>query len=162
MSNTATAKQIDFINGLKADREFDPAVIETATALWRAEAFDTQAASVTINALLASPRIKRIPAPSDPDLQGMHKIGDLIVKVQRAIHGSGNLYAKALVQDEEGDWFFEYRPGLIREVSNQTKLTLEQAREWGALYGTCAVCGATLTNETSIEAGIGPVCRRKF
>lgn len=38
------------------------------------------------------------------------------------------------------------------------RLTLEQAQEFGRLYGVCGICGATLTDETSIAAGIGPVC----
>jgi hypothetical protein len=41
-------------------------------------------------------------------------------------------------------------------------MTLDQAKAFGALYGACCNCGKTLTDERSIEAGIGPVCARKF
>lgn len=93
--------------------------------------------------------------------EGMYRKADgTIYKVQRAVHGSGNLYAKRLSPPDEfgGKAKFEYAPGAIRRLSIDERMTLEEAKEWGALYGTCCVCGRTLTNEESIEAGIGPVC----
>ncbi len=42
------------------------------------------------------------------------------------------------------------------------ELTLELAKEYGKLYGQCMICGRTLTNEDSIEAGIGPICAGKL
>lgn len=105
--------------------------------------------------------------------------GDTIYKVQKAVHGSGNLYAKELVVEEpdcggcaNGEpcgagckWTvkFVYAPGAIKRLKASDKMTYEQAREFGAVYGTCVNCGRTLTNELSIALGIGPVCgRRQF
>lgn len=83
-----------------------------------------------------------------------------IVKVQHAVHGSGNQYAKEL---NVGTGKFEYVAGLISKVRAEgTNLSLERARELGQLYGICVRCGATLTDEDSIAAGIGPVCATKF
>lgn len=104
---------------------------------------------------------------------GMYKVDGTIYKVQKAVHGSGNMYAKKLVYFDEngyeaktagdgGGWSFEYAKGAMRFIKPEHKMTLEQAKEFGALYGTCCVCGRTLTNEDSIEAGIGPVCASKF
>lgn len=101
--------------------------------------------------------------------EGMYRTSDgRIYKVQKAVHGSGNLYAKELVRDvahgnvfgnvDQGRWKFEYVKGAIRRLRKEDKLTLEQAKEFGALYGTCCVCGRTLTDETSIAEGIGPIC----
>lgn len=39
---------------------------------------------------------------------------------------------------------------------------LEAARKYGRLSGRCCSCGRDLTNEGSIEAGIGPICAQKF
>lgn len=36
------------------------------------------------------------------------------------------------------------------------------AERYGIETGTCCVCNVTLTNKTSIERGIGPICARKF
>jgi hypothetical protein len=41
-------------------------------------------------------------------------------------------------------------------------MSLEEAKAFGRLYGVCVRCGATLTDEQSIEAGIGPVCAGRF
>ncbi len=98
---------------------------------------------------------------------GMYKLGETIYKVQHAVHGSGKQYAKALVRGErwakDGDgkevcWNFEYAPGAISKLSPADRMTLDEAKAFGALYGTCCVCGRTLTDEVSIAAGIGPVC----
>lgn len=93
-----------------------------------------------------------------------------IYKVQVAKQGSGNLYAKLMVELDEPVVMktktktheFEYVPGLINRIDPSWKMTLDEAREWGCLYGTCCNCGAALTDERSIERGIGPICESKF
>lgn len=104
--------------------------------------------------------------------EGMYYVGNDIVKVQKAVHGSGHLYAKKLVhveptQDIEivGSWEFQmWRGGIsqMRTGRNVSRMTLEQAQEFGRLYGICCRCGAVLTDETSISEGIGPVCAGKM
>jgi len=47
----------------------------------------------------------------------------------------------------------------VKEVL--TKLAadpLEEMKLYGRRTGNCCLCGRTLTNESSIEAGIGPIC----
>jgi len=85
---------------------------------------------------------------------GVYKIGEDVIKVVRA-RESGRPYAKRL---EEATGTFEYKPGLISIVRPEHRMTLEDAKAYGALYGVCCVCGRTLTNDESIEAGIGPIC----
>jgi hypothetical protein len=83
--------------------------------------------------------------------------GCRIFKVQRAVNGSGRLYAKELIDDS-----FEYLPGGITTVATTArKMALAEAQAFGRLYGTCCKCGRTLTDEGSIAAGIGPVCAGK-
>lgn len=95
---------------------------------------------------------------------GMYKLGEDIYKVQKAVHGSGNLYAKKLVPGPEfGDKAaFVYAPGAIKDLSANDRMTLDEAKAFGALYGTCCNCGRTLTDEGSIAAGIGPICAKSF
>jgi hypothetical protein len=68
---------------------------------------------------------------------------------------------------EGNDWFvwdtqFKYAEGAMRFIDASWKMTIDEAKAFGALYGTCCVCGRTLTDEKSIAAGIGPVCAEKF
>lgn len=85
--------------------------------------------------------------------------GTTVYKVQVAVHGSGMLYAKRLTPQPGGQTAkFEYEKGAIRRLTPDMHMSLEQAKAFGAIYGVCCVCGRTLTDEDSIEAGIGPVC----
>lgn len=88
--------------------------------------------------------------------EGMYLKDDKVYKVQRAVHGSGHLYAKVL-----NGHSFTYESGALSTLRPEHKMTLAQAKEYGALYGTCCVCGRTLTNEVSIRDGIGPICAGK-
>lgn len=113
---------------------------------------------------------------------GMYKFDGQIYKVQHAVHGSGNQYAKKAYITETtseeccgevvngkcvrcGHEFdrtysvsFDYAPGVVAKLLPEHKLSYEEAKAFGALYGTCVRCGKTLTDELSIHLGIGPVC----
>jgi hypothetical protein len=90
-----------------------------------------------------------------PATEGMYVKDGEIYKVQKAVHGSGHLYAKRLDKDSQK---FEYATGMVRQLTQAHKMSLAEAKAYGALYGVCCVCARTLTNEESIEAGIGPIC----
>lgn len=101
--------------------------------------------------------------------EGMHRLDGEVFKVQRALRGSRNLYAKRLTVTDHGEdseprysTEFVYAPGTVRRLSKGTLMAVEEAAEYGRLYGTCIVCGRTLTDEGSIARGIGPVCAEKF
>ena len=59
------------------------------------------------------------------------------------------------------------RPGVdnneVREMLNEFEgAPLQAAMKYGKLSGRCCSCGRELTNDGSIEAGIGPICAEKF
>jgi hypothetical protein len=90
---------------------------------------------------------------------GMYRTPDgTIWKVQRAVHGSGQLYAKRLTVEPGQTGTFTYEPGAIRRLRPENRMTLEDAKAFGKLYGVCCRCGRTLTDERSIADGIGPDC----
>lgn len=102
-----------------------------------------------------------------PNSDGIYRDDDGIIwKVQVAVHGSGQLYAKRLyvTQDPDGKrvGHFEYVAGAIHRLRADQRVSLDEARKYGALYGVCIACGATLTDETSIAAGLGPVCGKRY
>lgn len=95
--------------------------------------------------------------------EGIYKVRESIYKVLRAVHGSGHLYVKKL-ELVGGKGSFKKAPaGSMTLVSREgTKLTTEQAKEFGDLYGVCCCCGRALTDEESIRLGVGPICRKKY
>lgn len=96
-----------------------------------------------------------------------------MVKWNRATGDGRGLYASRIVTlaepvvDERGKVIskgkrrFDYVQGAIRRLLPSWRLTLEQAREFGALYGMC-VYGHVLTKPESIRKGIGPICEEKY
>lgn len=162
----ASEKQVAFIQRLTDERypgsDTTPDFLRATVARTKAEA------SATIEKLLAMPKATPATHPDSKVVhsdapEGMHKFGDEILKVQVAVHGSGKKYAKRLVPGEGfgAKATFVYAPGMVGKLSADTLMTLEEAKAWGALYGSCCKCGRTLTDEGSIEAGIGPVCASK-
>lgn len=158
-------KQVAFMTSLlsqklpEADAEAFIAGIASQKAF--SEAIDA------LKSMKAVPARKAAEQPKDetPEISdGFYVWGEQVYKVQRAVHGSGNLYAKVL--DEHGH--FDFVSGAIVKLTKAVKageaerLTLERAKELGKLYGRCMVCGRTLTDEGSIADGIGPVCAGKF
>ena len=53
-------------------------------------------------------------------------------------------------------------PGLPALLMDIELRGVEAVKEIGRSLGRCCVCSRTLTDESSIEAGIGPVCAQRF
>ncbi len=108
--------------------------------------------------------------PPEP-AEGIHRHPETgeILKVYRTVHGSNRLCAKRLVVEREGsrdeglgfEGHFEYLGLAINYIDGHEPLSLEEALEFGRLYGVCVRCGRTLTDEESIARGIGPDCAAK-
>jgi Family of unknown function (DUF6011) len=88
--------------------------------------------------------------------EGMYKCGAKIFKVYFNQAGT-RLLAKELI-----DGSFEYQGMASRFVKPENRMTLEEAKAYGKVTGTCCVCSRRLTDEESIAEGIGPVCAKKF
>jgi len=193
----ASERQIGFIQALLTQHEVAPEAADRLRGRIEARDLDVPTASATIDWLKRQPAVASaatVPAKDTErehaehaeriDSDGMYTMGGVVYKVQRAVHGSGQLYAKRLVisRDCEGhesldgpignveycdgtcrpaseaEAEFVYAPGIVTQLRPEHRLSLEQAKAFGRLYGICVRCGATLTDETSIAAGIGPVC----
>jgi uncharacterized protein DUF6011 len=100
--------------------------------------------------------------------EGIYRKAGSIYRVVTAHHGSGLRYAQRLTETatiaKNGKPKFKWvmAKGFVFELRSEHLLTLEEAQEFGKLYGTCCICGAILTNPESIERGIGPTCAVKF
>lgn len=187
----ATAPQMNFLRSLTTDRDAtaldrnDLATLDYLARFVNGEPLAKDEASILIGALKRCPWRPRTPkttttapvaaAPRERVEDGMYRTPDgTIYKVQFAVHGSGRRYAKRLVVDQaweraadgavirEGRSHFDYEAGAIDRLTSAMRMTLDEAKAFGALYGTCCQCGRTLTDEKSIAAGIGPVCAGKW
>lgn len=173
----ATGSQMGLIFKLMEERDCNKLSYDQREYLNRLAAGDftltMNAASKTIDALFELPKsAKGAGGPRKEPLEaGVYRKDNNIFKVQQAVHGSGGMYAKRLMfidgashesVDGEDHWIFQYEPGAISLLKPEHKMSLEDAKEFGQVYGVCVRCGATLTDENSIAAGIGPICATKF
>lgn len=162
-SNPISERQHDFITKLMREREWTDIAQPTNAA----------EASDLIGALLKLPYKSKAPAQVDAQAvdDGMYRTPDgTIYKAQynKASGDGRRLYAKRLCVEGSVDDLdnvrvtFVYESGAIKRLTKDMRMTLDEAKAFGALYGTCCVCGRTLTDEGSIAAGIGPVCASKW
>lgn len=129
---------------------------KTSTGKWAAE--HPTCPEATVAAPTDSPSRT---APAAPVTPGMYRKAD--GTMYRAYPGreSGRVLAKRLVGDLKNGYGFEYAGLASRFVTAGERMTLEEVKEWGAVYGTCCMCAALLTDPDSVKAGIGPVCSGK-
>jgi hypothetical protein len=150
-------RQVEALLAGKARDEARLDAARLATELYAADAYAAHVARQAQAPAAPAPKAWRPAARVEQD--GMYLAPDgTVYKVQQAkVGGSGQLYAKRLVV-EDGTGTFVYAPGGINRLDASMRMTLEQAVEYGRLYGVCVRCGSPLTDEVSIAAGIGPVC----
>lgn len=122
---------------------------------------DKATASAKISKYAKMPEVRRVDSYGEAnDIEiGMYKVDGVIYKVQRAVHGSGNLYAKRWDAETES---FDIERGAIRKIEAAHRMTAAEAGAFGLIIGACAHCGKTLTDEESIARGLGPICAGKY
>ena len=173
----ATETQMRLVHRLIAEREHGLLSEEQQEYLVgvrdRTTVLTMNGASKVIDALFDLPKKDAPKVHKGPLEDGMYRRDGVVYKVQIAVHGSGRPYAKKLcyfdsegyeskVAGDGGGWKFTYAPGEVSNLKPEHKMSLEEAQEFGRLYGVCCRCGAPLTDEDSIAAGIGPICATKF
>lgn len=92
---------------------------------------------------------------------GIYQVGETVYKVY-ANQAQTRMLAKELKVLHTGATTWEYVGMAARFVRKNQRITQEQAEKFGKIYGVCAICGRTLTDEQSIAQGIGPVCIKKM
>lgn len=172
MAKLITEKQLRFIELLRDERKTSPTEVGDAlnsvagnralTQLGRREASNL---ITLLKNIPRDPRPGQASYPSAEPPEGVHYVeagdgsGLRILKVVRSKR-SGKLYVKVLLP-ERHSWEYD---GIKRlgKLGPHTVLTPEKAAEFGKHYGVCANCGKDLTDEKSVERGIGPVCYRNI
>lgn len=156
----ASDRQIRYIHTLVKTREWNGTIdFENLTSA---------VASGLINDLKAAPRKQGADKEADivhsseteyPE-EGFYFAEGIYYKVQDAKANGGHRYAKRWNHDSE-QWIYDGQRH-FRLLTSQTKLTAEQAKGWGDLYGICMRCGRDLTDEFSISTGLGKICYEKM
>lgn len=176
-AEAATERQLQFISDLYSAIDPDNAaesMLSLREAIEAGEGPSKADATKFIKGLIATrdkkraeTRAQQAPAPKAQPAQqdtsgldeGFYRAEDgSIYQVVQARHGS-HLLAKRL-NPETGA--FDYAGAARRFVKPAQRMTLEDAKAYGKQTGSCMVCGRKLTAAASVEAGIGPVCAKRF
>lgn len=151
-----TTKQAETLAGIVAKRACTPAIIEASLKAANGNLTMKEASDAISNGF----RMPWKPSSAAPVEKGYYLMGETVYVVVDG-KSSGNRYAKRLsVASGKGRW--EYAAGAVHKLTPAMKLTVQQAAALGKHHGCCVVCGATLTDEKSVAAGIGPVCAKKL
>lgn len=170
----ATEKQVSFIERLLSERDLGetyesyPEVVEM---LKQNKQLTRETASGFIETLLSLPAKSTGSAPASADSQYEIPAGRYAAeredgvlafyRLDRPTEGRWAGYAFLSVQASD-----ELHPikGHAAKEAILSKIAEDPAgaaRRYGQEIGSCAICGRTLTDETSREYGIGPVCRER-
>lgn len=120
-------------------------------------------ASVLIDKLVNAPYASNAQKPWEAVADGVYIVpegGDKVVyRVQVGKTGfkSFSRLIPPAVMGGKGKYERVQRGWLI--CKPEYRATLEEASALGFRWGICIVCGRLLTNEKSVDLGIGPVCR---
>jgi hypothetical protein len=91
--------------------------------------------------------------------EGLHYIGQQVYRIRKS-KSSGKRYAE-LLDTEAREFRYVGRKPLAGASAN-TLMTLDEAKVFGKAFGFCVRCCALLEDPASVEAGVGPVCAKKF
>jgi hypothetical protein len=146
----ATPRQVFTVSRLLEQRIW-PDEVEAAS-------LNFQQARDLIGALLEAPKKTGASSGTLPEV-GIYLFEGEYYKIQVAVHGSGRRMCKKL---DLASGCFKRQGGMSGKLTAEHRVTVEQAREFGALYGQCVCCGAVLTDDAHAKEGIGPVCKKKY
>jgi hypothetical protein len=173
-AHPATDKQRAFLKTLSAERDWLDRLQgqewETAQDCVIPDHFiSSSEASAAISALLACPRNNRpVAAPRAGFLEGIPfskyaVVEDGVLTFWEVKAYKGVAYLRLLIgapgQFNRVKVGFDRAARVAAEIKTDV---LAAAQRFATHYTCCAVCGAELSDETSVALGLGPVCRRRF
>lgn len=178
--DVATDRQIEFYLKLKAELERDGnghLVIDTNMT----DATKSEASKIISEMLDRKKKAGIVAAAqrhADAKLTNMKRRAgyDSLSKVGKLYRHNGSIYRIVSTRDKQRAYAkvwdtdtgrYEAAMGMINAViQNGEELNLEQVAALGVkngpMHGMCMVCGRSLTDDTSIENGIGPICARDY
>jgi hypothetical protein len=174
----ATEKQLSFLRTLAAEREIPDDAREALLARIERKDITKSRASDFITRLCDKPKVsgsfpadvvrpsqqREFDLPDVPEGRYAIKEADDVTRFYRIDKPTEGRWAgRVFVSIQASDELHPVRDPRRRYdiISNIALDPAAATRLYGREIGSCGVCGRTLTDETSREYGIGPVCREK-
>lgn len=165
-------KQVTFLRALAGERQLEEL---GATSDERVDTVDERLQARMLDRYDASRLIDRLKAsPVDQEGVtvgiGVYRRDDTIYVVRKNRMNEG-LHARRLVEiggrrlteaNTVVNIEFVYDRDALTQLEPEDRMTLEDAKPFVIRYGRCIACDTPLSDATSVERGIGPVCVKKF
>lgn len=183
----ATEKQTTFMEQLLRERSLTPEVRTRLRGRLDAQDLDKFTAGKTIDWLLKQPRLQtdsrfvwkgQDVRPNPVAARAVQSGNESVVPEGRyAIEMDGTLKFYVVDKPKDGKWAGRTFVGVqasddkypVKDYAKRTDILARIAVDvkqamlrYGKELGHCGHCGRTLTDETSRELGIGPICRAKL
>jgi hypothetical protein len=167
-SNAATAKQIAFLNKLIAERDVEnPLVAALIARMSQTVSLSKREASSHIDAMLSVDRTPKTTAPKPtaavtadvPDgYYAVESTGHNDLAFYRITHSDKWGISAQLIVGGHPDSFVRRvaLPSIVERIAVDPTAA---GKRYADEIGSCYRCNRTLTDETSRQLGIGPVCR---
>ena len=186
-TSPASEAQISYIRSLVERRVLSPN-LEASFKAMNLSAINMAEASFLITTLKAQPFKPVAALPADPARSELAKALSVLPKAKYAllfedlgnglthVNSNGNDMLFVEVREFKGTLYMRRLHGSVGDFT-RTRMTtadtiaiantiaknpLEAAQRFGRLHTCCAVCAAELTDETSRNLSLGPVCRTRF
>lgn len=118
------------------------------------KAMSSKEASTLLDILFEASKAQRAAKRNNGVDEGFYRLNGQFVKV---VWNQANTRKYALVYDG-AHWNYESAQGVYAKLTPEHALSVEDAKEFGALYGKCVYCHRRLTDDRSIEVGYGSDC----
>lgn len=143
----ATERQVAYLLSLAATRQGGADAVSKVDL----KAIDFDSASRLIESLKAAPEQKVVIEV------GAYRHDGTVYSVRSTVE-SHRLYA--VYWTGTGWSVRDYN--IVRWIKPEERLSLSEAKQFGAMTGMCCHCGRTLTDPKSVYAGIGPICAQRY
>jgi hypothetical protein len=163
-STPATEKQVAFVTRLLGERNTTGTKYEghhTAPALTK------QQASEAITALLGLPMAEQATERANEEGQqysaGVYEqpVSGRLFRVYLG-QRTGTLLVKEIIVDEDGVGYHYLGAAARHLPTTARRLSLAEVGALGKTFDHCLMCGRRLDDPESVDAGIGPVCSKKY
>ena len=112
------------------------------------------------------------PARYEPEAGEFHQLDDgTVIRVRENRAGTRVYTQRAEIRNRRGwngtleseaaDIAWIYDPAARRSLSDDTRMTAEQAAEFGRTTGRCVFCSHRITTPESLTVGYGPTCAER-
>lgn len=105
--------------------------------------------------------VNQVVQPREAAPLGIYREGETIYCVRKA-RQSERVYAYQLIIIEGQNPRWDYVAGKVYELKVENMISLEAAAHYGRRTGICCICGRYLSDASSVQKGIGPVCESKY